>query len=140
MSDIHLVTTGSYSGYMIEAAFTDRNDAQRLVDRMNRHSRDARVETHTLHPAGDDTLLYRELWAVTISINPDGVIADDAKSVHHTTDFRPPVDTNIARIGKNHTYRSVTAHAATEEAALKAARERAAQVAVEMITHQVIPE
>lgn len=142
MTNVYLVATGQYSNYTIEAIYQDLDDAQRLAGRINRQSRwnEARVETHTLRPSGDDTLHYRELWQVQISINPDGVIADDAKSIHHTTNLWEPIDTDtvVHRIGKNSTYRRVTATAPTEEAALKAARERAAQVATELIEGRTV--
>jgi hypothetical protein len=135
---IYVVTSGSYSDYGIEAIYQTREDAQRLVELLNRSGRYGRdhavIEEHELLPPGDTSIKLREQWHAHALIDSDGKITVDEQRVHCDVDIRNEFDDIIS----DHPYgtsstRAVNAIAHTREGAMKAVRERAAQLATEII-------
>jgi hypothetical protein len=136
MTTVYLVTRGSYSDYGIAAVYTLEADAQRHVELLNRQSEhhSARVETYELYPPGDTRVQLRDDWEARVTVNPDGTLSGDSDDVYHHVEVAEPVDTTVGVHNWGRTDRHVViATAATKEAAVKAARERAAQLAVEII-------
>lgn len=125
------VISGDYSDYRVHALFEDKADADDAAARIG-----LEVEEFDLYSPGDRSLRrLPEHWAYC-DVTSEGVLRERPVELPYTTIGDSPPPTNVwvrdRDVGANKEY-VVGATAATEEAARKSVRERAAQVAAMVV-------
>lgn len=132
---IYAVSTGEYSDYGVHGAFVDRDDAQALVDRLPSGDKPEVLELPLCAPGDRTSLVPRKVFQYEVAIK-DGKIGEPRPGfTHEVIDTEVPVESAaptgmFGEVG-------VWATAATPDAAMKAARDKAADVLAQR--HEATP-
>lgn len=132
---IYAVSTGEYSDYRVHGAFVERDDAQALVDRLPAYDTGEVLELPLCAPGDRISLVPRKVYRADVSIK-DGLIGEPQLGfTREVIDTEVPVEwaAPTGMFGEV----GVWVTAATPDAALKAARDKAADVLAQR--HEATP-
>jgi len=123
MSNVYIVTSGEYSGYHIEAVFTDPVRANAFA--AERRDPDCRVEVYALDEAADPTAHGLSLFEVIMDRDGDG----EVQAVAYAEGVRFPQASVVERQGAKRLY--LLGLARDEQHAVKIANEARARLLAE---------
>lgn len=135
---VYAISSGDYSDYRVHALFESREDAEAAVQTADRWEA-AEVQEFDFYPAGTGTSFrWRTPYEAVVKIAADGTIGEASVRKERgrflDADWTGKVRDSHGLFERHRTRLPVTvyAQALTEEAAIKAASERAGQVAWEI--------
>jgi hypothetical protein len=127
---IWAVVHGDYSSYGVDGIYEDRGTAEIVAAQLNLSRDDYCVEEFPFYAAGDISLRPRPQIQASVTVSRHGVIGEDVETRSHdlVSDHDAPAQGAWVGHYRDGAYRAY-ALATTAEAAIKAVRERAAEVA-----------